>query len=355
MAVFTLVPMLKYEAWYVRGFDFPRLQFSVVTFTLILFQLTFLDLSHLSSWGLLAVAISCLLYQLWWITPYTPLFPVEVKAAPSVINSSHNVATISILTANVLTPNKNAKGLIDLIKQHQPDIFVTLESDNWWQSHLDSLEKNYPYSIKCPLDNLYGMHVYAKVPLSESQTQFLVEDDVPSMHTVIHIAEGHRINAHFLHPAPPSPTENESSEERDAELMMVARTVATSNTPTIVTGDLNDVAWSHSTRLFRKVSGLLDPRVGRGMHNTYNAKYWFMRWPLDHLFHSHHFKLINIQRLPSFGSDHFALLTKLQLQAEAIPEQQAIPLEEGDQAMAQNIMAQQNVQAKDVASLDKPK
>ncbi len=59
------------------------------------------------------------------------------------------------MTANILTPNRNAKALIELVRENMPDLIVTLESDGWWQAKLDALESDYPYTIKGPLDNLY--------------------------------------------------------------------------------------------------------------------------------------------------------------------------------------------------------
>jgi endonuclease/exonuclease/phosphatase (EEP) superfamily protein YafD len=144
------------------------------------------------------------------------------------------------------------------------------------------------------------------------------------MQTRIRMPSGQVVQAHFLHPAPPSPTENDASTERDAELSTVARRVADASAPVIVTGDLNDVAWSRTTRRFRKLSHLLDPRVGRGMFNTFHAGHWFLRWPLDHIFHSDHFTLRSIRRLPSIGSDHFPLLTELILTPDRESEQQAL-------------------------------
>lgn len=303
----TIVPLSKKTHWIIRGMDFPRVQITVFALALLIVIVTFYNLETPLILVLTTTNSVCLIWQLWWVIPYTPLWPKEVLSAK---NQSCE-RQISIITSNVLTPNRNANALIELVHKHQPDILVTLESDQWWQEQLKILETDMPYSVKCPLDNLYGMHLYSRLPLHDQEISFLVEEDVPSIHVSIELRTGEKVRAHFLHPAPPSPTENTESAERDAELIIVARSVANSKQPVIITGDLNDVAWSSTTHLFRKISGLLDPRIGRGMFNTFHVKYPFLRWPLDHLFHSKHFTLCSIERLPSIGSDHFPLHTSL--------------------------------------------
>lgn len=304
----TLLPFWRNEAWWVRVFDFPRLQILFAAVTTLLYATVFFDVTDPIVGVIATVLVVCAAIQIWWIIPYSPLFPVEVRSA----DGNDEKYRFRILVANVLTPNRHYKGLLDLVARNSPDILVTLETDEWWQEKLDTLEDEYSFTMKCPLDNLYGMHVYSRLKFSNEVIEFLVDDDVPSMHALITLPSGHEVRAHFLHPSPPVPNERAKSTERDAELITVARSIAETDVPVIVTGDLNDVAWSGTTRLFRKISGLLDPRIGRGMYNSFNAKYPFVRFPLDHLFHSDHFKVVSLRRLPKFGSDHFAILFELE-------------------------------------------
>lgn len=314
LAVATLLPLSRAEAWWIRVLDFPRLQLAVALLALIAAQLAWLDMNRLSSLAMLLVSAGCLAWQVRWIAPYSRLFPVETPHA----KHARRERTLSLLVANVLTPNRNHDALLALIAETEPDVVLTVESDRRWQQRLDAgLADSHPHTMKCPLDNLYGMHVYSRLPLTDGEIAFLVENDVPSMHACATLPCGERVRLHFLHPAPPSPTENEASSERDAELIVVAHSVAKTDQPVIVAGDLNDVAWSETTRLFRKISGLRDPRVGRGLFNTFHAKWPLLRWPLDHLFHSEHFALVEMRRLPPFGSDHFAILTRLALEPSA--------------------------------------
>jgi endonuclease/exonuclease/phosphatase (EEP) superfamily protein YafD len=94
-----------------------------------------------------------------------------------------------------------------------------------------------------------------------------------------------------------------------------------SDRPIVVAGDLNDVAWSPTSELFLRLSGLFDPRIGRGFYNSYNADEPVLRWPLDHVFHSGHFQIVDLQRLRNIGSDHFPMLIELKYVPEATPEQ----------------------------------
>ncbi|WP_369742747.1 endonuclease/exonuclease/phosphatase family protein [Pseudidiomarina sp. PP-1MA] len=311
LVITTLAPFSSSKVWWVRIWDFPRLQETAIALFLLIASATFLPAHQPSTWVLVALQLACGAWHLWWIFPYTPFAERTVaryrrKHEPSI--SDH----LRILTVNVLEPNRNAIKLLKLIHQHRPDIVVAVETDSWWMQQLDEMQDHLPYVQRCPLDNLYGMLVYSKWPLVDAETRFMVEPQVPSMHFTLQLPNS-QVRMHCVHPAPPSPTENEKSRERDKELQAVARIALNETGPVIVTGDLNDVAWSRSTRTFMRISKLLDPRMGRGIYNTFHAKIPLLRWPLDHIFHSPHFMLVKIKRLPAFGSDHFALLTELAL------------------------------------------
>lgn len=345
LTLMTALPLSRSEVWWIRMLDFPRLQLATFAMVLLLVEIVVLDAGSAATWALYVVVVGCLVWQAWWICPFTPLVSVEVDDASSVDDTENS---IRVMTSNVLGSNRQSGKLIALVRENSPDVLVTLESNAWWQEQLDALESDYPYTIKCPLENLFGMHVYSRLPLSESHIEYLVEDKIPSIHSCITLRSGSKLIAHFLHPTPPNPKFNDESSERDAELVMVAKRVAQQNEPTIVCGDFNDVAWSSTTRLFRKLSGLLDPRVGRGMFNTFHADWWFMRWPLDHLFHSEHFTLKEIRRLPSMGSDHFPLLTALQFNPDSAPEQDGLDADKGDRQRARSKQANEHVDAGDV-------
>jgi len=258
-----------------------------------------------------AVLLSALLlsigYQAYQICPYTPLAGVQVKDA---IGRDNDVV-VRILTANVLMDNRDAESYLSVLADADPDIILTTETDDWWAEQLKVLDRLYPYKVTYPLENTYGMILHSRFPLIEPSVQFLVEPMVPSIHTGMRLPGGDRLQLIGLHPRPPGPTENEESTQRDAELIIAGRSVKRSDRPVIVIGDLNDVAWSHTTSLFQEISGLLDPRIGRGMFNSYHADYLFIRFPLDHIFHSEHFKLIEMRRLPHIGSDHFPIYAAL--------------------------------------------
>lgn len=344
LVVASLLPLWRNPHWLVRGLEFPRLQLTLLAVVLLALQTALLDVDGPIAIMMLAATVACLLWQLWWIAPYTPLWPKEVRTA----GGSPSDRDIRVLTANVLMANRDADRLIAVIRDTAPDVVVTLESDLWWQSRLEVLHPDFPHRVACPLDNTYGMHVYSRLPLLDSEIAYLVEDDKPSVHASVALRSGDHVRMHFLHPAPPSPTENEESGERDAELIVVARSVAGASQPVIVTGDLNDVAWSPSTRLFRKISGLSDPRVGRGMFNTFHAKVPLARWPLDHVFHSSHFTLRSIRRLPPIGSDHFALFVELSFTPASTGEQGGLDADAEDVAEARDVTDRHRVHPADV-------
>ncbi|MBV7434642.1 endonuclease/exonuclease/phosphatase family protein [Cardiobacteriaceae bacterium TAE3-ERU3] len=331
----TLLPMLRNGHWMIRGFDFPRVQ--ILSFQAItLIAAIIWGNGHWLIWTGALLTVAAMIYQLVWILPYLPIGRKEVRE-PEKANADNE---ISLISSNVLTPNRNSDALIALVDQYKPDMLLTLESDKWWEDKLAVLDDDYPYQVKQPQDNLYGIHLYSRLPLEEAEIRFRVEEDIPSIVAYVILPSGQRVRLYCVHPAPPSPTENEKSDERDAELVLVGEEVKERNEPALVFGDMNDVAWSASTRLFKRVSGLLDPRIGRGLFSTFHAKIPLLRWPLDHLFHSDDFYICSIKRLPGIGSDHFPIFARLQYHPQAENEYVISQMDEEDRERAEETKQQ---------------
>ncbi|MGB5944299.1 MAG: endonuclease/exonuclease/phosphatase family protein [Leeuwenhoekiella sp.] len=261
-------------------------------------------------WGVGIALAAVLIYQLAIIIPYTSL-TAPLQRKPGKLD---NHRRLKLLTSNVLQYNDQYHKLLNLINERDPDLVLVMESNLDWEKALAKIEDDYPYTVKEPLDNLYGMHLYSKHKLSNTEVNYLVEDDVPSIYTKVHYRQGAPLNLFCVHPAPPSPTENETSKERDAELLLIGKKVREIDSPVIVCGDLNDVVWSRISRLFAKMTGLMDPRMGRGLYPTFSADHWYLRFPLDHLFHSKDIYVEEMDRLPHIGSDHYPMFFSLWLE-----------------------------------------
>ncbi len=305
----TLWALVARNEWWVRCFDFPRLQFlsvgSMAWLVLVLWSLHDHDLHDPILTALLS---GCLVYQLWMVLPYTLLWRKQVLQA----QQPDSQAQVSLLVSNVLTSNTNYQALIDHVRAYQPDLLVTLETDLIWERALREIEADYPYIVRVPLDNMYGMHLYSRLPLVQPEVKFLLSPEIPSIHSGVRLRSGEVVKLYCLHPKPPTPNEAWDSTLRDAELLMIGDHIGRSKESCIVVGDLNDVAWSRTTRLFQRVSGLLDPRIGRKFMNTFHVDFMLLRWSLDHVFHSRDFALVNMALLPSIDSDHFPVYTELQ-------------------------------------------
>jgi endonuclease/exonuclease/phosphatase (EEP) superfamily protein YafD len=332
MIAATIIPIVRAEAWWIRVLDFPRLQIA------LFFALTFIaylgvreDPSIADNVLLVALAI-CLSYQLYRMYPYTPLSRKQVQRSRRATPET----TISLLVSNVYMDNRNAKPLLDLIRDQDPDVILTVETDSWWEGELAVLEASHSFVVKQPQSNTYGMLLYSRLELVDPQVKFLVEEDIPSIHAGVRLRSGEMIELRCVHPRPPAPAEADRTTERDAELLIVGKELKGKDVPAIVIGDLNDVAWSHTNDLFQSISGLLDPRRGRGFFSTFNANWPFLRFPLDHAFSSRHFRLINFKRLPFCESDHFPVLVQLSFEPEAKEQQEKVRADSDEKQEAQS-------------------
>ncbi|WP_231746657.1 endonuclease/exonuclease/phosphatase family protein [Maioricimonas rarisocia] len=327
LAATALLPLLPVNWWWVRIGDFPRVQLLLAYLIVLPMLIPFFR--RRLSWVLGGLLLAGVGIQLYWIFPYLPVAPQEVQSAGPPQRSSR----LRIVTANVLQKNTNASAVLELIRNESPDVVVLCEVNHRWIRDLAPLDEMFPYHEKHPLENKYGIALYSRYEVTRAEVRAMVKEDIPSIDARIRLPSGHEVRLFAVHPNPPRP--GESTVKRDAELVLVGREVR-DNQSVVVLGDMNDVGWSRTTNLFQEVSGLLDPRKGRGLYPTFNARSTIWQYPLDHLFHTDDFRVAELRTLSYIGSDHYPLLVELVYAPDAEDEQEAPDLDQGDREDAED-------------------
>jgi endonuclease/exonuclease/phosphatase (EEP) superfamily protein YafD len=298
--------MIPTDDWWIRIFDFPRPQIAALLASAMPAAWWVLGLRRGATRCLFAVLVAAFGLQLAWLWPYTPMHPVQAPAA-SACDAEHR---LSLVVANLRESNSGSAPFLEAVRRVDPDLVFVVEVDRRWVEVLQPLEARYPNRVLHPRDDFWGFALYARRELVDPEVRHLLSDYVPSLRTGLRLGSGAVVWLHGLHPKPPLP--DEGTGQRDAELLLAAEAVRDATRPAIVAGDLNAVAWSDTTALVQRIGRLLDPRVGRGPFVTFPT--WLpvlLRVPIDHVFFTAEFRLLEIERLPDIGSDHLPLMARL--------------------------------------------
>jgi endonuclease/exonuclease/phosphatase (EEP) superfamily protein YafD len=335
--LFSFLPIIRSPLWWIRVLDFPRFHVALLLSILLIAYVFAFGIDNKSDLFILIVWFAAIVNEVRYVFNFTPISKVEALKT----EQAHPSNAFTLMISNVRMENRKYQQFKELVLKENPDILIMNEPNSaWHESVKKEFDEKFPYTIKKPLENTYGMLLWSKFKLHDSEIRFLVEDDVPSFYTVVELPSGHKFDLFTVHPQPPRLMQN--TETREAELLLVAKESKKTPYPSIVAGDLNDVAWSKTTKLFKQISGLLDPRVGRGFYNTYNAKFPLFRYPLDHVFYDQEFRLLTLRRLEKFGSDHFPISISLNYEPQT-EEKQVHPVADSEEREEADEMIQEGV------------
>ena len=301
----VLLAITSSDQWWMRAFDYPRLQITILSIVVCLLSFIFLDWRKRWLQTYLFLLLAAVIWQGYILHPY--FLPIQPTVPDR--EATNPQRTFSLLVSNVLMENREVQSYLDLVQKSKPDVVLVIEPDAWWTEQLAPLRMQYQYFVEQPQDNHYGMNLYSTFPLSEQEIYHLEATGTPAIYAVLTLPAGDELEFYGVHPRPPLPENSVSA--ADKELIKIAQLASTAERPVVVAGDFNDVPWSFTLGKFQEISRLRDIRAGRGFYNTFDAKNPILRLPIDHVFISPRLGLVELANPIAYSSDHMALFVTL--------------------------------------------
>lgn len=268
--------------------------------------------------GLLASGLVLLWFRRWWLALVMLLASSVAFAgiAPVYFPDPSNppaadTARLRVMSYNVLVHNRRFAEVLIEIRKRNPDLLVIVEYTPIWKEALRPLRLDYPYSLEEPRGHGFGIALFSKRPLIESQTiaGMPVAEEMPALRATVDFA-GRPLEIVATHLI--NPLGNSQLELRDRQFQALAAELVAEPVERVVVGDFNCTTWSQDLREFLVRTGLRDSRQGFGLQPSWSPEGMpFLAIPIDHALVTRGLSVLAREVGAKEGSDHRPVIIDL--------------------------------------------
>jgi endonuclease/exonuclease/phosphatase (EEP) superfamily protein YafD len=213
---------------------------------------------------------------------------------------------ITLLAANVQARNDAPDRLLELVAKTRPDLLLLVEFTPRWGAHIAALDAQYPYQIRVPRTDNFGIALLSRHPFAAAR-----ELQLGATIAIDAVVEGPGGTLRLLGVHLMPPVTAAGARERNAQLAALAALAESRHEPLLIAGDFNLSPYSpHFVALLERAR-LSDARAGRGLDFTWPSFFPPLGIPIDHCLVSEDLVVAEYRRLQRVGSDHYPILVKL--------------------------------------------
>jgi endonuclease/exonuclease/phosphatase (EEP) superfamily protein YafD len=217
---------------------------------------------------------------------------------------------LRVVTANAWFANTDHAALVAWLSRSDADIIALQEITPPWALALEPLARAYPYGKVMPRNDPYGIALLSRWPIDDVQSVDFSGDGRPSLVADVDV-HGRKLRVIALHTRWPVVPELQVA--RDRALQGAAALALTQPEATILLGDLNLTPYAPAFARLLSESGLRDAFAGEAWRPTWQAGFWPLALPIDHVLVPRRSCITGHEIGPYVGSDHRPLQVTLRL------------------------------------------
>lgn len=254
---------------------------------------------------LMAIAVAVLLAQ-----GLPTLLPGRTALAHGA-DAHCTTSPLRIVTVNAWFANTDTAPLVDWLARSDADVIAVQEFTPAWAAAFAPLLQAYPHHVLLARPDPYGIALLSRWPLEDAGAVDFAGDGLPSLVAYAQLSGGRTLRVIAMHTH--WPMTRALQQLRDVSLQAAARLAATGGIDTVLVGDLNLTPYAPAYTRLVEQSGLRDALHDVAWRPTWQAGFWPLALPIDHVLVPRAACVVAQEIGPDVHSDHRPLQVTLQL------------------------------------------